>query len=43
MIIEKFLILIVLNMFVDEIPSTGIKFIKFLLQWWIIFDFWWNA
>ena len=35
--------LILLNMFVEKIPSTSIKFIRFHIQRFIMLDFWWNA
>ena len=42
-VIRNSFFLILLNMFVDKIPSTGIKLIRFHLQGLIILDFRWNA
>ena len=41
-IFENSLFQILLNMFVDKIPSTSQKF-KLHAQWLIMLDFWWNA
>ena len=39
MILENSLFLMLLNLFVDKIPSTVIKFIKFHLNGWIFLIF----
>ena len=41
MSLENSLFLMLLNMFVEKRLSTGIKSIRFHLQWLIILDFWW--